>query len=76
MTGSNFMAHFCVLDEKILISCPSGHATLPDIKQFNALNQKVRHQGIPKETSYVQIENYHHLQGATIEEARNDYPKN
>ncbi|MBC2715784.1 MAG: PAS domain S-box protein [Desulfobacteraceae bacterium] len=65
--GGNHRADFFVLNKNILVSCPSGIVTLPDIKQSNALNQKVRLQGIPKEAPYVQIENYQQLQGATLD---------
>ena len=78
ISDSNLGANFFVLNKNILVSCPSGISTLPDIKQSNALNQKVRHQGIPKKTPYIQIENYQHLQGATLAARKYfiDYLKN
>ncbi len=67
ISDSSFGINFFVLNKNILVSCPSGSSTLPDIKQSNALNQKVRRQGIPNKAPYVQIENYQQLQGATPE---------
>jgi len=63
---SNFETDFLVLNKNILVSRPSRHATLPDIEQSTELNLKVRHQGIPQNTPYIQIGNYQQLQGATL----------
>lgn len=64
--GKKFWSDFSLLGDNILISRPSGYATLPDVQQSLDLNHEVIRQGIRKGAPYVQIEDYSAFTGSSI----------
>lgn len=64
--GENFRSDFSILGGHILISRPSGYATLPDVQKSISLNHDVRRAGIPDNLPYIQIEDYSNMTGASL----------
>jgi len=64
--GENYWADFSVMGSHILISRPSGYATLSDLQQSLNLNHEVIRTGLAENSPYIQIEDYTNLAGSTL----------
>jgi len=63
----NYRANFSLIGEGIILSQPSGTATLADTQKSLVLNKTVIDEAIKPKGIYVQIEDFKHLKTVKLE---------
>jgi hypothetical protein len=68
--GGDYRSNFTILGDGIILSQPSGIATLKDTQHSLNLNQTVVNAAIAQEGVYVQIEDFSRLKEVKLEARR------